>query len=164
MLKVVNPYPDRMQTRTDTTLQREIIEQIRWCHQPQPDQVSVSVLNGVVTLYGVTDSYAQKRYAQLAAEKVKGVKFIAESIEVLLPTGSVRSDTEIASAVQATLAKKDVKSYQKIKVSVNGGLITLEGEVTELCQKTMAEQEIADLPGIYGVNNMIDVKPVEVTQ
>ncbi len=56
----------------------------------------VTAPDGVVTLSGFVGSYAEKIAAENATRGVKGVRAIAQEIEVRLPSDQKRSDDEIA--------------------------------------------------------------------
>ncbi|MDT5025264.1 MAG: hypothetical protein QOE61_1690, partial [Micromonosporaceae bacterium] len=89
--------------RTDEDLQRDILEELKWDARVQPNEVGVSVKNGVVALFGWVDSFAKKWAAERAAHRVKGVVAVANDIEVRLPSTAERTDAEIAAAVTRAL-------------------------------------------------------------
>src|SRR6267142_588682 len=62
------------------------------------------------------------------------------------------------SAVNALRANISVPAEQ-IKVVVENGWVTLEGEVNWQFQKDAAESAVRYLPGVTGVTNLITVKP-----
>ena len=51
-----------------------------------------------MTLTGHVASLVEKHAAEVAARRVKGVKAVAEEIEVRLPSDAERNDEEIAAA------------------------------------------------------------------
>lgn len=87
--------------KTDLRLQQDILAELRWDPQVQEKDIAVAVREGVVTLSGRVDSYAQRIAAEHDAERVAGVQAIANDIEVTLPGDTQRSDTDIAHAVAA---------------------------------------------------------------
>jgi osmotically-inducible protein OsmY len=90
---------------------------------------------------------------------VAGVKGIASEIEVHLPGTSRRSDADIASAAAHALEWNSSIPPDCIKVVVNNGWITLEGEVDWGYQRTTAEDAVRRLTGARGVWNRVTVKP-----
>src|SRR5579859_5639906 len=85
--------------RSDEQIQREVLEELKWDTRVQPNEVGVSVKDGIVTLTGWVDSYAKKMAAEEAAHRVYGVKAVANDIEVRLPGSAERTDLDLAKAV-----------------------------------------------------------------
>jgi osmotically-inducible protein OsmY len=144
--------------KTDRELQLDVVDELRWEPGVDATEIGVTVKDGVVTLKGTVDSYAEKWAAERAVKRVSGVKAIAEELEVKLPGESKRSDTDIAQAAENAL-EWDVSVPEGIKVTVENGFVTLEGEVDWQYQKTAAEDAVLYLTGVQGVDNEITVKP-----
>jgi hypothetical protein len=90
------------ETRTDTQIQSDVLAELKFEPRVQPNEIGVVVKDGVVTLTGYVDSYLKKWSAEKAAHRVRGVKAVANDIEVRLPSSSERTDADIAkAAVQA---------------------------------------------------------------
>src|SRR4051812_44248933 len=88
---------------SDTDLQREVMDELRWEPSLNEAHIGVSVRNGVVTLSGHVDSYAEKWGAEAAAKRLHGVRAIANELEVRLPGVSKRTDEDIAAAAMNAL-------------------------------------------------------------
>jgi osmotically-inducible protein OsmY len=146
-------------TMTDSELQRDVLDELRW--EPTVDEahIGVSVKNGVVTLTGHVPSYAEKFAAERAAKRVHGVKAVANELEVKLPGSSRRTDEDIAAAVVRALEANVSVPADKIKVTVSNGWVKLEGEVEWQYQRTAADHAVRYLTGVLGVSNLITVKP-----
>src|SRR5947207_1584128 len=84
--------------QSDRDMQRDIVNELNWEPSLRNDDIAVGVRDGVVTLAGFVDSYADKWTAERVAGRVKGVKAVANDIEVKLPLGSSRPDPDIARA------------------------------------------------------------------
>ena len=121
--------------------------------------IGVTASNGVVTLSGHVDSYAKKFAAETAARRVKGVKAVAEEIEVRLPFDTKRSDEDIAAAALDRLAWNVSVPKDSVKVKVESGWVTLTGQVDWWYQKNAVEQDIRPLHGVRGVSNLTTIKP-----
>ncbi len=78
--------------RTDMEIQKDVVAALRWEPSLRDDDIAVGVRDGVVTLAGLVDSYPDKWTAERVASKVKGVKAIANDLEVKLPSSSTRPD------------------------------------------------------------------------
>src|SRR5689334_24575232 len=90
-------------TRTDTEIQKDVLEELKWDAQLQPNEIGVIVKDGVVTLTGWVDSYTKKWEAERAALRVRGVKAVANDIEIRLPIDAERTDADIARAAVEAL-------------------------------------------------------------
>jgi hypothetical protein len=85
------------ETRTDAQIQSDVLTELKWEPRVQPKEIGVVVTDGVVTLTGRVDSYVKKWAAEEAAHRVRGVKAVANDIEVRLPGSTERSDADIAA-------------------------------------------------------------------
>ena len=144
--------------RTDTDIQKDIVSELQWEPSLRNDDIAVGVRDGVVTLAGFVDSYADRWKAERVASKVKGVKAIANEIEVKLPSSSTRPDPEIARAAVDALSWNISVPNDRIKVKVDKGWITLEGDVDWYYQKEAAERAVRYLTGVKGVYNLITLR------
>lgn len=144
---------------TDTDLQRDVLDELRWEPSVNAANIGVSVKNGVVTLTGHVSSYAEKYAAEKAAKRVHGVLGVANEIDVKLPGASKRTDEDIAISCVNALKHNVAVPYDKIKVTVSNGWVTLEGEVDWQYQRSAAESSVRYLSGVTGVSNLIVVKP-----
>ena len=145
--------------KSDTQLQKDVLDELSWEPSISEKEIAVAVKDGVVTLGGYVQSYAQKRAAEHAVARVAGVKAVAEDIQVKLPTSTQRSDTEIAHAVINALKWDTEVPDELIKTKVENGWITLEGAVEFFYQKNAAERCVRFLNGVKGVTNLMSVKP-----
>jgi osmotically-inducible protein OsmY len=143
----------------DRQLQESVMEELGW--EPSIDAVHIGVAAnaGVVTLTGHVQSFAQKVAAERAAARVKGVKAVAEEIEVKLPYDIKRGDENIAGAAIERLAWDSSVPPDAIEIRVEKGWITLNGEVDWHFQKDAAAQAVQSLIGVVGVSNLIEIKP-----
>jgi osmotically-inducible protein OsmY len=145
--------------KSDSEIERDVRDELKWAPHLDADDIAVSVKNGVVTLAGFTKSYTDRWEAEAVAKRVAGVLAVANDIEVRLPEIDRRPDPDIArDAVTALKAQLPI-SYDRIKVVVKDGWITLEGAVEWQYQKSTAEYAVRKLKGVKGVTNVITVKP-----
>lgn len=147
-----------IKTKTDVQLQRDVIEELRWDPSVGPAEIGVATKSGVITLTGQVDSFARKYAVLRAAERVAGVRAIAEELNVSLPMSLKRSDTDIAHAVATTL-KWDVRiPDDTMHPRVEDGWVTLTGEVEWRFQAAAAERAVRNLTGVRGLTNLLRVK------
>src|SRR4029079_15031139 len=147
------------ETRTDAQIQQDVLAELRWDARVQPTEVGVAVKDGVVTLTGWLDSYTKKWAAEQAARRVRGVKAVANDIEVRLPGSSERTDADIAAAAARALEWDAMVPAGKVKVTVAKGWVTLEGEVEWHYQREAAERDVRRLVGVQGVSHLVKIVP-----
>ncbi len=143
----------------DQTLQALVMEELEWEPSFDAAHIGVAAKDGVVTLSGHVDSYAAKAAAERAASRVRGVKAIAEEIEVRLPEDHKHSDTEIAERALRILGWDVEVPTDRIQVKVEHGVVALTGDVEYYFQKASAEADVRRLGGVRGVVNLIRVGP-----
>lgn len=143
----------------DRNLQEAVLAELNWSPSITAANIGVAAKDGVVTLTGHVENYAQKRQAELATGRVKGVKAIAEELEVRLPFTIKRDDSAIAAAAIDRLSWDVSVPPDAVKVKVESGWVTLTGEVDWHYQKEAAHDDIRPLNGVTGVSNQIAIKP-----
>lgn len=142
----------------DKTLRLDIIDELDFEPSIESSAIAVSVVDGVVTLSGHVDSYAEKLAAERTVSRVKGVKAIAMELEVRLASRPKTSDDEIAKRCLDVL-KWNVWTSETMKVKVEHGWVTLSGSVDWAYQRQAAERAVNRLSGVRGVSNLIAIKP-----
>ena len=145
--------------RSDSDIRRDVEDELRWDPDIDPTDIAVNVNNGIVTLTGFVRSYMQKYQAETDAKRVAGVIGIVNDIEVRLPGVDERSDPEIARDAIAQIKSELPYSWDRIRVVVNRGWLTLEGEVEWNYQRERAEAAVRRIRSIKGITNSIEVKP-----
>jgi osmotically-inducible protein OsmY len=145
---------------TDNDTQKDIIAELNAEPNLRNDDIAVGVRDGVVTLAGYVDSYADKWRAERVVSKIKGVKAVVNELEVRLPSSLQRTDPEIARAAVNALQWNVLVPHDRIQVVVEDGWTTLRGEVDWYYQKEEAERAVRNITGIKGVSNLITVAAV----
>jgi osmotically-inducible protein OsmY len=145
--------------KTDSQLQSDVIAELSWEPSIHSEEIGVEVKGGVVTLAGHVGSYSEKLEAERAALRVIGVKALAVEIDVRLAGISARTDSDIARTVENVLQWTTYLSKGSVKIKVEGGWVTLSGEVNWEYQRQAAVDAIRYLMGVKGVTNLIAIKP-----
>lgn len=145
--------------KTDAEIQKNVMEELKWEPILNASEIGVAVKNGIVTLSGTIDSYFKKEEAEKAAKRVAGVRAVASDIEVSSPTSELKTDTEIARAIGDALKYNNAVKEDKIKVKVDNGWVTLEGQVDWEYEKVAVRTAIKNIAGIKGMANLIRIKP-----
>jgi len=149
--------------KTDTELQKDVMDELTWEPSVDAAGIGVSVDSGIAVLNGTVRSLPQKWTAERIAQRVAGVKAVTDELLVKLPGDSERSDTDIARAAVNALDWNDSVPRNRVKVVVEHGRVTLQGEVQFQYERIAAEHAVRRLVGVKGVSNLISVKPPRVS-
>jgi len=151
--------------KSDMQLQRDVLDELKFDPAVNAAQIRVEVKDGLVTLAGRVESFAEKWAAESAAKRVSGVKALAVEIRVETTRFRELTDADLARAAENALKWHAHVPQDCIKVTVEKGQITLEGEVEKQFEREIALQVVLHLAGVTGVSNQIVLKPkVEPTQ
>ena len=145
---------------SDADIRRDVESELNWEPSVDGKRIGVAVSNGVVTLTGDVPHYFARWAAEESVKRVKGVRAIANDIEIKIPVSGARSDTDIAEAVASALRWNVSLSGTEIKPPVvKDGWVSLSGQVSWGYQRIVAENAVRHLMGVKGVSNHISVKP-----
>ena len=145
--------------KSDSEIGDDAINELQWDPQiTDPDAIGVAVADGAVTLTGTVPSYAEKLAAARAAERVYGVKAVANDLKVKLP-GSPRDDSGIATTIAHVLENNVQIPEGRVHARVEGGWVTLDGEVDYEFQRQEVERMVRQVRGVIGVTDTITIRP-----
>jgi osmotically-inducible protein OsmY len=144
----------------DLQLQQRVIDELEFEPSLNAAHIGVSVRDGVVTLSGHVESFAEKYAAERTVRRVRGIKALAEELVVRLPSDRKTEDDEIAARAVKILSWDGVIPHGRIAVKVEHGVVTLSGEVDWHYQRAEAEADIRKLNGVNAVINDVIVRPV----
>jgi osmotically-inducible protein OsmY len=145
--------------RSDFDIKRDVEDELRSDPDIDPTDIAVAVKDGVVALTGFVRSFRQKRKAEEDVKRVAGVIGVANNIEVRLPLIHRRPDPDIARDAIEEIKRDLPFSWEKIRVTVSDGWVTLDGEVEWHFQRESAEEAVWRVRSIKGVVNNIQVRP-----
>lgn len=144
---------------SDLSLRKNILDELEFRPDINPANVGVAVENGVVTLTGHVSTYVQKNAIDRAVAAVKGVRAIAEEIEVR-PTSQNRVTGDMIAARAANIISWTANVPEgSIKIKVQAGWITLEGQVDWQYERESILRAIHKLSGVVGVTNILTLRP-----
>jgi osmotically-inducible protein OsmY len=115
-------------------------------------RINVSVFDGAVTLTGTVDWYYQSQAAADDAAKIMGVKSVENDIVVMPPEASA---TDISDGIARAFARNAELFDDNVRVSTDGGHVTLSGNVETWGEYKMAEDVARRSPGVSSVTNTI---------
>jgi osmotically-inducible protein OsmY len=143
-------------------LRQDVLDELEYEASIDAANIGVSVDDGVVTLTGHVPTFAQKTTAVEAAHRVKGVRGVADRIDVRYPGGKQQDDDQIARRALDVLRWDATVPAEAIEVTVRDGRVTLSGQVQWQFQRQAAEAAIRKLSGVIGINNLITIRPVVI--
>jgi len=149
--------------KTDLELKKDILAELAYEPSINAADIGVLVKQGGVLLNGSVSSYAAKLAAAHAAKRVAGVKGVADEIVVRLPASSRRTDDEIAAAAAKSIDWIITVPTGAVTVKVRDGWLTLKGVVEWAHQKNAAEEAVQRLTGVKGIDNLIIIRPKQLT-
>ncbi|OZI60734.1 BON domain-containing protein [Bordetella genomosp. 11] len=142
----------------DAELRKRVLEELEFDPSLDAAHIGVAVEDGIATLTGHVSAYAQKYNAERAAQRVKGVRGIAQEIEVRPPTASPTDDDQLAKRALDLIAWDASLPADAVKVKVERGWVTLSGEVEWHHQRMGCESAVRRLAGVTGVSNLIELR------
>lgn len=149
---------NQMNSISDEAIKTAVLEELKWEPSVTAAHIGVTARKGVVTLTGNTRTFSEKYAAERAAQRVKGVKAVAEEIEVRLPFELQRRDEEIAAAAISQLTWDSMVPKDAVKIKVEKGVVTLTGEVEHYFQREAAYDDVHRLAGVTRVSNLVTIK------
>ena len=142
----------------DNALRQNIIDELEFDPSIDAASIGVAVDDGVVTLSGHVTTYRQRAAAEDVVYRLKGVRGIAQEIEVRLAGSNRTADDEIVKRVLDMINWSTAIPEGAIVVKVQDGWVTLTGTVEWNYQKTAAADAIKDLEGVVGITDQLQVK------
>jgi len=131
---------------------------LKWEPSLNAAHIGVEVNDGIVTLAGHAETFAEKWGAEQAAQRVLGVKAVVVEMDVKLAFDNKRSDADIAQSVENALAWSAFLPANRVKVLVEKGWVTLTGDLDWEYQRQSAMTAVRNLLGVAGVSNTITLK------
>jgi osmotically-inducible protein OsmY len=144
---------------SDMTLKQDILDELEFEPSIDAADIGVAVENGTVTLSGHVRSYSERQAAEDAVKRVKGVRAIAQEIEVRPVGTAVTADDEIAKRIVRLLDWNTSVPAGTVQVRVSKGWVTLTGKVEWNYQRQAAAKAVHNLPGVSGIRNLIEILP-----
>jgi osmotically-inducible protein OsmY len=145
--------------KSDSQLQVDVMNELKWEPGLHHEEIGVAVKEGVVTLSGDVKSYAEKLLAETTTRRVKGVRAIAEDMNIRYDWQPKTSDSEIAQRVCHVLEWDPMIPKDKIQVTVEDGVVKLKGKVDWHYQKNLAFKDASKISGVLHIDNGIEVAP-----
>jgi osmotically-inducible protein OsmY len=143
-------------TDSDVRVRDTVMRQLEWDPEVDASAIGVAASGGMVTLTGFIDTYAGKLAAERAAKRVRGVRAVANDIDVRLRLE--RTDADIAADVARALELR-ASVPATVQASVRAGQVMLTGRVSWPFQKREAEKAVRQIRGVRQVLNHLTLEP-----
>lgn len=143
-------------SQADRLVRDNVAAELGWDSAVDASAIGVAARDGAVTLTGFIDSYAGKLEAERAAKRVRGVRAVANDIQVRLKLD--RTDEDLAAGLSRTLREHRTLP-ESVQATVHSGHVTLTGQVGSLLQRAIAEFAASDVKGVKAVINHVEVVP-----
>ena len=144
--------------KTDDALRADVLAELSRSPRISASEIGVIVKDGAVTLSGMVHTLDEKACAERAVKNVKGVRAIADDIEVKLPAQMRKADEHIAEQISRLLTWYSSLRNMDVRAEVDDGHVTLTGEVDFLYQKSLAAERVAELESVAGISNQITIR------
>lgn len=144
--------------RVDADIKKDILAELKWDPEIDETDIGVTVKDGSAVLMGTVSSYFQKTAANLAAKRIRGVRSIADEIEVKLPYQMEGSDEDISQRISDLFEWNAQIPADDIKSVVRSGIVTISGDVDWQYQKNYIQKQVEDIKGVRSVINNINLR------
>lgn len=144
---------------TDSALKQLVLDQLRW--EPGLDAAHIGVVSvdGAIRLSGHVKTYPEKALANDVTRQVRGVKAIADDIEVVPAGKRGDDDASIAERIAHVLNWNVSIPDDTVKATVRDGVVTLSGEVDWQKQRDQIAKQVHHVSGVKRIENSISIKP-----
>lgn len=144
--------------KSNDQLRSDVDLELAWEPKLDESHISVDVKDGAVIMSGHVPTYMQELSAVRAAERVYGVKAVADELEIRLAGSQVRDDSDIAESI-AHILTWNATVPEGVKAEVADGTVTLKGTANWEFQRNEAGRSVRGVIGVRGVRNLIELKP-----
>lgn len=141
--------------RTDTDIAQAALSALRWNTVVPYEKVAVTVSNGWVTLKGQLDWNYQRTAAANLVRDLRGVRGVSNLLTVV-PRAT---PADLRSRIEAALKRSAEVDARRISIAVDGGKVTLTGNVHSWFERSEADKAAWAAPGVVAVEDRISVTP-----
>jgi len=139
--------------RTDTMIAADVRSMLALDLEVPDTRITISVMDGVVTLGGDVDYFYQRDAAEDDAASIAGVRDVISNIAVLEQPSAL----DVADQITAAFARNGELFDDNVNVTTNGHSVTLSGTVRYWSEYDEAEDVAWRAPGVTSVTNNVVV-------
>ena len=137
----------RYMPRADLAIKAEAQTRLAELETVTVDYVEVDVVDGMIALGGYVADVEARRAVHHRVSAIEGVVGVRDQLYV---------DQDLRAAALTALLLDSRTELERIDVTVEAGVATLEGAVSHRRLTSVAEQVVAQQAGVRSVNNMLN--------
>nr|WP_255727598.1 MULTISPECIES: BON domain-containing protein [unclassified Nesterenkonia] len=150
-------------TRSDNKIHSLVLAELEWTPEIDASEVEVEVEAGVVTLSGEVGDYFEYLAASRAMRRVHGIAGVLNRLTVLPRSARWVTDTDIGRVAERVLTWS-ANIPGTVRSRVEGGCVTLTGQVDWHFQREAAERAVENIRGVHTVRNEVTLIPRPVSE
>jgi osmotically-inducible protein OsmY len=139
--------------RTDAEIAEAAVHALAWHSLVPEDRVKVEVEDGWVTLTGEVDWGYQSASAEQSVRPLIGVCGVSNQIRLKQRA----SPADIRTGIEAALVRHAQREARHIGVDVDGGVVTLRGEVESMAEREAVKGIASTAKGVIRVIDRLEV-------
>lgn len=143
-------------------LRQKILEQLSWETKEEMHDLDVDLMNGRLILRGTAPSYESLRAIEETVYAVDGIDGVDNSMMIRYPDDiTAVTDDDIRAYIENGLSDNKSLNAAAIGVTVNEGVVILQGGVDAYWKKRLAEDIASYATGVIEIKNEIHVESKE---
>ena len=156
----VYPQFPCLRHRPDAAITQDVQEELTWDPTVAVANLSVTTIDGNVSLTGTTPTYAAKWAATKAASRITMVRTVTNTMLVDTAILGVQSDAAITTHIQDSLTLDGRVPGERVGVQVQDGVVTLTGSLDHFFQRQASEEAVHTINGVVDIIDQTTVAPV----
>lgn len=139
--------------KSDLDIAEAALNNLEWDITVPHEKIMLKVEDGWITLEGEVNWHYQREAAKNAVKNLTGVKGVTNLVTVK----TLVLSRDIKEKIKKSFERNAILDAGKVEVLVNGNKVTLKGTVQSLAEKKQAESSAWAAPGVFKVENKIEV-------
>ncbi len=152
--------------KSDVLLMDKVKSALMFHRSVNAEKTEVNVKDGIVTLRGTAENYAQKDLTTAYTRDVEGVNdvnnemIVAKAVDNSLPTAIVETvdDASITAQVNLALLFHRSTSFLYTTVTTKRGVVTVGGKARNLAEADLVTKLVSDIHGVNSVDNRMTIE------
>lgn len=141
--------------RSDEEIAEVALKNLKWNTNVPEENIILKVENGWITLEGEVLWNYQKDAAKSAVRGLIGVKGVNNFIKV----ESKVQPENLKEKIKKSFVRNASIDAENVKIDVVGNKAILKGTVQSWAEKRQAERAVWSAPGIFQIENKLEIKP-----
>jgi len=142
----------------DTDIARVVRNALHWDVLVPDQRIKSTVSNGVVTLKGTVDSWAEYDDAARCVKNLRGVVEVQNLLSVDPPANPVLF-TDLRASIEGALVRHAEHAAKRVNLAVAKDKVILSGDVPTWADWQAVEGAVRGTPGVRMVDNQLRIQP-----